>query len=49
MLDCLKKDKLGSSLVVAIKYWWGDGAILNELHSFKGMGASFDIILVSGE
>lgn len=39
--------KLGSSLVAASKYWWGDGAILNELHSFKGTGASFDIILVS--
>jgi len=41
--------KLGSSLVAASKYWWGDGTILNELHSFQGMGASFDIILVSGE
>jgi len=39
--------KLGSSLLRGSKYWWGDGTIVKELHSVKGVGASFDIILVS--
>lgn len=47
MLEGNGSYKLGSSLLRGSKYWWGDGTIVKELHSFKGAGACFDIILIS--